>query len=184
MESNNRSPKRHIASTSSPTTVYEKVRAKLSRSLSSAASIAATVKQPEPTSVVLRKQNVSSSRRCKSELTSPTTAQLLAQFVSTRTSSGMAEGATADAGAACSPGSPETVRPIVSVDKDGIIAVNSKWTCNKCSYAYNPMEASSCEVRRQPISFKSGFFRHRAKKKMDKFSPKTFFNANSRNRWQ
>ena len=58
----------------------------------------------------------------------------------------MAEGGGAVA-AANSPGSPETVRPIVSVDKDtGIIAVNSKWTCSKCSYAYNSMEAHACEV--------------------------------------
>ena len=137
----NRSPKRQSS------TVYEKVRAKLSRSLSSAASIAASAsrgaQQPNDTEkVVLRKG--STPRRCQSEVTSPTTAQLLAQFVANRTSNGPVNN-VASKGA--TPKSPDKVQPIVSVDKEtGIIAVNKKWTCTKCSYAYNPIDATVCDV--------------------------------------
>lgn len=38
-------------------------------------------------------------------------------------------------------------QPILSVDHDtGIIAVNTMWLCDKCSYAYNNMEEENCAV--------------------------------------
>ena len=105
-----RSPKRH----GSTSTVYDRVKAKLSRSLSTSSASASASGSPviAPKSsalkasadnsarrlsvgrlssgvvvadVKLRSPNVArNSRRCKSELTSASTAELLAQFVASR----------------------------------------------------------------------------------------------------
>ena len=147
-----RSPKRQ----SSSSTVYDRVRAKLSRSLSTSATSPFSPKPsknvdkenrrlsidkiiPKPTSiefetVKLRSPNVlRTGRRCQSELTSASTAELLAQFVASRLNETSSERNVVEADQS-SPtkihtplprSTEETTRPIMSVHKEtGILQVN------------------------------------------------------------
>ena len=106
------------------------------------------------------------SRRCKSELSSPTTAQLLAEFVASRshsiprednisnlcenkmsTTSNRNSSVTNSSVGDIDKAKINNTQPIMTVDHDtGIIAVNTMWTCDKCSYAYNPMSIEKCKV--------------------------------------
>ena len=108
-------------------------------------------------------------RRCRSELSSPTTAQLLADFVASRCNNPTKEGRVNSCSdkihTTSNVKSPNkcivtnynsnnindiklsNTQPILSVDHNtGIIAVNTKWTCDKCSYAYNDMKADKCDI--------------------------------------
>ena len=41
----------------------------------------------------------------------------------------------------------DTTQPIMYINqKTGILQVDMMWTCTKCSYAYNKVEAAKCEV--------------------------------------
>ena len=41
----------------------------------------------------------------------------------------------------------DTTQPIMYIDKTtGFLQVDMMWTCTKCSYAYNKVEAHKCEV--------------------------------------
>ncbi len=112
------------------------------------------------------------SRRCKSEIHSPSTstAELLAQFVATRNGfrggGSMEEAADGDTPPELPPkttavrplsmlhsplppkhASSSETQPILSVDREtGIIAVDQMWTCSKCSYAYNRNAADRCDI--------------------------------------
>lgn len=184
-----RSPKRQSS------TVYERVRAKLSRSLSSSStplsnsnSAAAfkaikssggsaesrrtrrgsgpcgtpTTSSDKEGCVVLR-PNVSRAsaafdRRCRSEVTPASTAELLARFVASRSGLVMMEDNKAKEAVDMerkdkmlhSPlpkATEDTTQPIMYIDKKtGILAVDMMWTCTKCAYAYNKVEMAKCEV--------------------------------------
>ena len=100
-------------------------------------------------------------RRCHSELTSTSTAELLAQFVASR----MNEKASPEPLSEQETSSPkkihtplprsteETTRPIMSIHKEtGILQVNMMWSCTKCSFAYNAMDKDVCEICTLPRS--------------------------------
>ena len=147
-----RSPKRQ----SSSSTVYDRVRAKLSRSLSTSATSPFTSKPSKnvdkenrrlsidkiilkPSSiefetVKLRSPNVlrSVGRRCHSELTSASTAELLAQFVASRLNETLASSNVVETDQSTPTkihtplprSTEETTRPIMSVHKEtGILQV-------------------------------------------------------------
>lgn len=41
----------------------------------------------------------------------------------------------------------DTTQPIMYIDKEtGLLQVDMMWTCTKCSFAYNKVEATKCEV--------------------------------------
>lgn len=41
----------------------------------------------------------------------------------------------------------DTTQPIMYIDKKtGLLQVDMMWTCTKCSFAYNKVEATKCEV--------------------------------------
>ena len=41
----------------------------------------------------------------------------------------------------------DTTQPIMYIDKKtGFLQVDMMWTCTKCSFAYNKVEATKCEV--------------------------------------
>ena len=103
------------------------------------------------------------SRGCKSELSSPSTAHLLAEFVTIRSNNMSKEEEKSAHKMSTTSNQDSSVhttntdnanvsmytntQPIMTVDHDtGIIAVNKMWTCDKCSYAYNTMETEKCDV--------------------------------------
>jgi len=167
-----RSPKRQSS------TVYEKVCAKLSRSgLKSSLSTPSLKKAPLATEdedpqdpsegstgvkvVHLRAQRPLHQRRCQSEVTPKKTAELLAQFVASRTNPSAAaeealekeEEIKAKKVEETKKHTPlpkameDTTQPIMYIDKKtGLLQVDMMWTCTKCSFAYNKVEATKCEV--------------------------------------
>ena len=152
-----RSPKRQS------NTVYEKVCAKLTRTLTSSISSPSLKKAPLATEedesdlkVTLRSRG--RTRRCQSEVTPAKTAELLAKFVASRTMDHKAPApssvkkveAELEAAKKHQPlpkATEDLTQPIMYIDKKtGVLSVDMMWTCTKCSFAYNKIEAGRCEV--------------------------------------
>ena len=172
---NPRSPKRQ-----NQTGVLDKVKAKLSRSLSLTSTSHAVTSvskenrlppinrhecSPPPPPQLRDNNNKDRRRRCKSEVTasssstppsstSSSTAELLAQFVARKShadSPTTSKDPRNNAHYHRKLSPKNTLRPIMSVDAEtGIIAVNQMWICDKCSYAYNDSKEDDCDVCKLP----------------------------------
>ena len=154
-----RSPKRQSS------TVYEKVCAKLTRSgIKASLSSPSLKKAPLATEdldldieddaqvVQLRANRHHAQRRCHSEVTPSKTAELLAQFVASRANPAPAkepEKKVEDLKkhTPLPKAMEDTTQPIMYIDKTtGFLQVDMMWTCTKCSFAYNKVETTKCEV--------------------------------------